>query len=635
MGKKLDSLLACLLLCGFLSTIVCFGILQHPDTDVWGHLLHGRIFWETGKIPQFSDYSCANPNAAQLNEDSMTQMLLFQILIYPIVKVFGYAGLLYFKVTLLGLICLFVRKTLALHNISAQWAYAILTLFMIMSYSRFLPRADMFNLLFFAIYLYLLEKSAQQPGRWLWGIVVLQIVWINLHPLAILGIGLLGVYALGRYVNRDLRAGNTMMWLTIVCLFASCLNPIGYHQILSFWTVYNTLGREIPLLSRIREFLPLSRYGNPVIICYWSFLVVGCILLLAHWRNHIWHWTLLFFGLASLTWLHSRMIGIFGLFSAILLPILLRRFLQNSRHSDERSGPNRAWVHTCAALLLFICQCVLLSSLLTGAFFRWNQDSVECNTNLSNTMVPLNAVKFLQQHHFSGNIYTDFNTGCYVGYQMYPSSRIFIHSLPAFYKISRYQLYADIASGRISPDLAIIPYNIQVFLLLHHLNDNQSLLIWLTHSPDWCMVYLDESTVIFAPKIRQFLQGVPDLSAQDIENTRNTLHFSRSVKNLMALGMFFFNVGILDEAKKSFVQALSLNSQEPSALNNLGAISMRLDAWEEALSWFVASLEASPSFPYPRSNIVRLFQNRIRFQANNPLHQRARHVCPEIAPKAD
>jgi hypothetical protein len=136
------------------------------------------------------------------------------VLFYGIFSAFGYAGLTWFcALAMMALVAVLMQGYSRRESLAA----AVLAIFAVPTLAlRMAPRPDLFTQLFFAIFLVLLwsfhRSSAFVPGgdpshdqestelrrarKRLWILPPVMLLWVNLHPGFIAGVGILFAYLL-------------------------------------------------------------------------------------------------------------------------------------------------------------------------------------------------------------------------------------------------------------------------------------------------------------------------------------------------------------------------------------------------------------------------------------------------------
>ena len=97
-----------------------------------------------------------------------------------------------------------------------------------------LARPHMFTLLFVALAVWLIERDLEKPTRWIWALVPLTALWVNLHGgwaalVAMLGVVSVGAAAEAVAGRRDWTVARRYLVLAGVCGMASLANPYGWE----------------------------------------------------------------------------------------------------------------------------------------------------------------------------------------------------------------------------------------------------------------------------------------------------------------------------------------------------------------------------------------------------------------------
>ena len=81
------------------------------------------------------------------------------------------------------------------------------------------------------------------------------------------------------------------------------------------------------------------------------------------------------------------------------------------------------------------------------------------------------------------------------------------------------------------------------------------------------------------------------------------LHYPNSPSAQTNLGMTYFRLGQLEEAKTHLLSALQLNPKDVIAYNDLGMVSIKEKDYFMAVSYFEKAIQVSPSFPDSHLNL--------------------------------
>jgi hypothetical protein len=213
-------------------TLTSFNRLNH--TDLWGHINFGRWIAEHGALPAADPFS-ATPSAIPVLHSAW----LAQLTGYEVEHCFGKEGLVFGHALLMAAIAGVLMLAAAHRGAPAGWAWVAGAAFFLLD----LPihgtiRPQLFGQLGAALFLL---GAAQLPSRrhplvWL---PIVAALWANLHGSILMGIAILGAFAVGMTWTALAESGWKLAaavrdqrlirgWLALALVFAAaCLNPHG------------------------------------------------------------------------------------------------------------------------------------------------------------------------------------------------------------------------------------------------------------------------------------------------------------------------------------------------------------------------------------------------------------------------
>ena len=207
------------------------GLDQMADTDIWWHLRTGQIIWERGEVPRNDWYTYTNPDSRWIDLHWG-----FQLLAAGLFKLGGVPALVIAK-SLLGAAIFAVGLT-AQRGSWRPWQAAACWLPSLLLFSgRYMPRPELLSLLLFAATLAVLFHLRARP-RLVWLLPLTQLVWVNVHALFILGLGLWAFFLIdaalrpllpGRAPESENGRPDWRKWLIVTGLqgVACLVNPYG------------------------------------------------------------------------------------------------------------------------------------------------------------------------------------------------------------------------------------------------------------------------------------------------------------------------------------------------------------------------------------------------------------------------
>jgi hypothetical protein len=224
-------LAAVIALCAIFA-LTSFNRLNH--TDLWGHVNFGRWIAEHGALPTADPFSSAPTSQPMLHSAWLAQLTAYEVEHW-----FGKEGLVFGHALLMAAIAGVLMWAAVCRGAPAGWAWvAGAAMFVLDLPIHGTIRPQLFGQLGAALFLL---GAAQLPTRrhplvWL---PIVAALWVNLHGSILMGIAILGAFAVGMTWNAladrgwkigaavaDARLGRAWLALALV-LAAACLNPHG------------------------------------------------------------------------------------------------------------------------------------------------------------------------------------------------------------------------------------------------------------------------------------------------------------------------------------------------------------------------------------------------------------------------
>lgn len=189
------------------------------DPDLWWHLRTGRLITESG-IPDADPYSFTVRGRTWVTHEWLSEVIMWTIHDRS-----GAAGLIV-AFTLIGALAFGIAfatsqarpGTTSFIAALAAWAAAVATG----------VRPQMFNLVGLAFALWIMER-VRRSGRARdgWPLIVVTILWVNLHSGYLLGCAVVGAHVLGALIERKRRHGAELTALALACFAVAVVNPSG------------------------------------------------------------------------------------------------------------------------------------------------------------------------------------------------------------------------------------------------------------------------------------------------------------------------------------------------------------------------------------------------------------------------
>jgi hypothetical protein len=457
------------------------------DSDVWQHLLVGKVIWQTHAIPHTQLWTWPTHGAPDV-----LPSWLFRALLWPFWSVGGMWGLYAWR--WLTTFAAFALAYLTARRMGATGVGPLLMLVWcaVLWRGRSQMRPETFAGILLMAEVWLLEGRRQLAERPplardpAWGVVPIALLWANAHISYYLGFIISGAYLLDELVRRrPSRAPGALALAIAAAAVASLANPFGWEALLQPLQ-YFTVWRHEPVYLTIGELSPI----------YWDVHVIDLLPL----------WLLLVVGGALARW---RARG-FDAAEAVLLVVCLAQALSTQRflgYAALTLAPFAArdmadwlgrvrwpvWMRGArerALLAATACVAFVLPSLTDAV--------VPLAIGWEHRMEPERACDWIEQHGVRGRAFNTFAHGGYLLYRFYPDpGRLpFMDIHQAGTKEIRY-LYAyalqDTAAWRVLDQR----FRFDWVLLPGATPGSPALANTLDRDSTWAMVFVDDEAVLW------------------------------------------------------------------------------------------------------------------------------------------
>jgi hypothetical protein len=412
------------------------------DLDLFHQMALFRELWTQGEMP-LSDTFAYTPTLPIVvhHEWGTGAIHYFAIVISGL----GGNGLMALKYAVTFAICMLAFAAARKHGGAFEIvALAVPVALLVGGYTGFTNvRAQMFTLLFLAAQYLMFARDANGKRDWCLAWCLMFVVWGNLHGGAVAGAGILGVYTVTQFF-RDWLSGNGILeslfkgWHRIGLVALSplllCINPYGTTYLPY---LVRALGMERKLIG---EWQPIWTSSNMALLGMYVLAVVvaGVTMLVliqkAASRNGDWKQKLrslseqLFPMLAIvltayLAAKHIRHVSIFAITWFCFAPGLISKTeIREDIENLLRSNSKRVFKICIAASM------IALALSLNAQFWRLQVPRHSSPELRGAPIYPVEAVSFLQQSKFKGNLMAPFASGAYVSWRMYPNVKVSIDS---------------------------------------------------------------------------------------------------------------------------------------------------------------------------------------------------------------
>lgn len=457
MSEMIKTRLFSILFFVFLFVLILLQTYTHNtiDMDYWARLLQGNAFWQLGHILKIDPFSYTQTHLWLDHEWGSSVVFSF------IHNTFGFNGVLIFRTIIVFLIFFFIYKTIKLNvsKINKPLLFLLFTFAMSAMPSLLHSglRCHFFSFLFFTVYIYILENVRKTLNyKLLFILPVLMLIWANMHGGCVSGLGLIGLYLFGEYINK--KEIKPYLYCLIVSLLMLFINPYGFDYV-KFIFMATTMSRPF-----VTEWI--SPFQHPV----WNFFLEFKLFYLASIFLTLYSFkksnkdNTKFLVLLVCAFVSCKYIKNTPFFIIVSLIFLYKDICFEKIEKIK-------WVIILAIVFIFGLN---VKSFFTERTFYLSQQ-------------PVKVVEFIDINNLRGNILAPFDMGSYIVYKLYPNNLIYMDGryeevyfdkekklIDKFYNAE--EDYDLILNQEIKPDYIIVPTDAIVNDLM--INNKQYKLIY-------------------------------------------------------------------------------------------------------------------------------------------------------------
>lgn len=588
---------------------------QHWDTDILWALKSGQWIADNLKVPATDPFSYTFGGQPWVDFTWG-----FQVLVHFFYTFLGqWTGLFILQTVIVSLTFVFLYVNLRLIT-GRQWlAIAILFIVFAGAHSRLFIRPHLFEYFFVSLSLMLFTLHEKKGRRlFLYMLLPVQVLWVNIHSSAILGIFIALAYFGGQVID-DFRQGGCgfrmnlsvrvkrYLLAAIALPVVSLLNPYGLKLVI-FPFVHNSPDnadaiRHIVEWSR-PHFKEIFFYFFPLPLDNFAFaLIILClvIFLALNIRRIKARGPMLLAGAIYMAVSHVRWVPLFFFFGAPVLAVNIASLFD----SKQRDPLALRWG---ATLLGVFFAAVMLWDFLGPV------RAVNRGLGLRHGLYPSGTVDFMKKEKITGNIFNDYVFGGYLIFS-YPEVKVFIDGrTPTVY--SPYFFWQSrIAHDPVRWDRLVKEYDIDMALIKF----KDPLCDKLHENEEWKAVSFDDVSILYLKDSAKFRdvtarRGFSRLNACE-DDLKKMPEDEGALKEIKAellrtiedgnaalyarphrlLGFVDTKLGLYEEAVVELKRAVSI-SPDAGTYYDLGTALGKLKKKDEALEAFKTSIKRNKKY---------------------------------------
>ncbi|MFL5303567.1 MAG: hypothetical protein ACJ8F1_00065 [Polyangia bacterium] len=381
-----------LLLASLPALAFLLGCTPMSDFDVWWHLRTGQLILQSGAVPRVDLFTYTNATRPWIDVH-----WLFQVGLALLYGVGGASALVLVKASagaaIVGLSLLARRPGQRAWPVALAWLPGVLMLS-----GRLSERPELVSLVLLAVYLAVLARAPDKP-RWLWGLPIVQLLWVNCHGFFVMGPLVLAAYATD-WIAERLRPpavpaarppARTFAVAAAAAVIACLVNPYGLAAVGFSFEQFQKVGpglyrSTIGELKSAGDFIAAAGIGNPYLLAYFASVLLGLVSFVACARRGRFsvYRGLLFGAGAYLGWQATRNNGLCAVIAAFVTtwnfddaraprPTAPAPARKKSRRPTGAAVPIPAR-RSHANVVLLACVGGLAVATISGALYAWARE---------------------------------------------------------------------------------------------------------------------------------------------------------------------------------------------------------------------------------------------------------------------
>lgn len=525
--------------------------------DLGRHLLNGQIILTTHEVPKTNLFSYTNPNFPFINHHWLSEVIFYLIL-----KSFGFNGLLILNTTLMflsfGSIFFFILKRVNIIALSL-----ISLLYLNIFFERTDVRPEIFSFLFLSIFILILYKYKEKFTKWIFLLIPLELLWVNVHIYFPIGIVILGIFLIDNIFTNLLdrktiinNCTGILVFIFVSSTLVTLLNPNGREGALYPLHVFQNYGYSIEENQNL-IFLWEIISKKTILYFFMAIIITFSLLLINIKKTKLIDW-LIFIPFSILAILSIRNLPLFAIATFILFSENLSFIFDKIFRSF-----NSKKISLVVLVVLIFWQTIQVSHIKGVGFgvVKGGQDGVD----------------FFVKNNLKGPIFNNFDIGSYLEYRLYPKEKVFVDGRPEAYPASFFQkTYIPMQTDENKFNEIDKKYNFQTIFFSH--TDQtpwaEKFIKLITHDRKWQIVYLDDYAIILSKNKKLKFQ---------IQNNYNNL------QSLYNLAHFYNIADFKDNEIKIYQEILSIVPINCPVLKNLSFILSQKD--DPALNIYTSRIQ--------------------------------------------
>ncbi len=424
---------------------------------------------------------------------------LYQVLVYSLFTLTGYAGLSIMNAILIALVFFLMFIRMKSNGIPVWLATITLLLTTLAMETRFMIRPEVMTWILLIVTLLILDQYFHYKKNYLYLLPIIQLLWVNVHGLFILGWIATGTYLMSTWFHERKFDTGLCKWF-IVSIMVSLANPYFLKGItFPFYLFTRLQGSSIfkdaiaefkspwtIKTTALRPFLPaLSLYS------YYLTTFASFILCLITYKKRKVHEYLILGAFFYISATAIRNVPLFIIVAIPLIAVSVRDIVHFRFPSKQAKIVTILFRYTPYVFLIFTALFSL--RVITDAYYIADRRTKNFGTGLDKYTNPISAADFIVRNNLRARMLNDLNSGSWLIWTI--PQPVFIDGRLEVMQETFFQEYLkSFEPGGLAQLIEeykpkIILFDYFVALKWH---------IQLKRMPEWRLIYWDEKSVIYA-----------------------------------------------------------------------------------------------------------------------------------------
>ncbi len=472
--------------------IFFFSLRQIYDIDIGFHLRGGEWMLENRTFHSYDVFTYT-----VRNHEYIAMYWFYQIILFLIFKIGG-DKLISIWNSILILIIFFLLYLRLRKSGVGTYLIVMLILFGVFPFEiRFGVRPEIMTYIFLVLTLLILDQYFYHKKNYLYFLPLIQLCWVNVHGLFILGWVVELCYLISTYIHCRLHSKNLLKWV-ILSFCAALLNPYFLKGILFPFYLFTRLQHSSVFKDAITEFAsPFSARGflltsHSALFIYLLFFIALLILLIFTHRQRKFHEYLLFVAFGYLSSTAVRNIPLFIIIAIQMIGLCIKdctpffkKFIKFSKSTENIFGS-----------IITIFAIIFILRVINNGYYAYRGGG-NFGLGFDQTVQPIKMGEFMVKNGLRQRILNDMNRGSWliwaVREPVYIDGRLEVMKEALFKEFHNSHQPGGIIKliAKYNPSIILFDYSYPEALFWD---------IDLGNSTDWRIIYWDETTVIYAKK---------------------------------------------------------------------------------------------------------------------------------------